>query len=161
MLQVLSNQIRRKSGKRTRTGLSILHLSLDSDSPFRGTSSRFTEGRRRGYKFNTSQCSNNFHKTYETSYRSIKKVRDECHNLCRRHSYFGKNQSATGKSKNTTLFLLQMLGFKINREKSKLKPVQNISFFGFEVNSANMLFKLPEEKVLKIKKKTKRLQTVV
>ena len=31
---MLSNQIRREGGKRTRTGLSILYFSLDSDSPF-------------------------------------------------------------------------------------------------------------------------------
>nr|XP_022306049.1 uncharacterized protein LOC111112656 [Crassostrea virginica] len=44
----------------------------------------------------SSQCPKNFHKTFETSCRSIKKVRDETHNLSRRHSYFGKNQRATG-----------------------------------------------------------------
>ena len=43
----------------------------------------------------SSQCPKNF-KIFETSCRSIKKVRNETHNLSRRHSYFGKNQSATG-----------------------------------------------------------------
>ena len=69
-----------------------------------------------------------------------------------------KTKEQLVQSRNTTLFLLQMLGFKINWEKSKLKPVHNISFLGFEINSATMLFKLPEEKVQKIKNDCKRVR---
>lgn len=61
------------------------------------------------------------------------------------------------QSRNTTLFLLQMLGFMINWKKSMLDAVQVISFLGFEIDSVNMLFKLPEGKVQKIKDECKRI----
>lgn len=59
----------------------------------------------------SSQCSKNFHKTFKTSYRSIKKVMGEAHNLSKRYSYFGKHQSATGTKQKSDPFFLQMLGF--------------------------------------------------
>ena len=46
-----------------------------------------------------------------------------------------------------TVQLLQSLGFTINREKSQLSPSQQIQFLGFQVDSRQMKFFLPEEKV--------------
>ena len=55
------------------------------------------------------------------------------------------------ESRNTTLFLLQNLGFVINWEKSQLIPCQQIEFLGFQINTQTMMFLLPQEKVQKIK----------
>lgn len=46
--------------------------------------------------------------------------------------------------------LLQLLGFKINWDKSVLSPTQRIQFLGFTVNSVEMSMSLPREKVAKI-----------
>lgn len=43
------------------------------------------------------------------------------------------------------------LGFKIHLKKSVLKPVQEIQFLGFMINTVDMKFKLPADKVLNIK----------
>ena len=90
-----------------------------------------------------------FHKTFETSCRSIKKVRDETHNLSRRHSYFGKNQSATGTEQKYHPVSLTDAWFQNKLGEIKVKTRSQYFFLGFEINSSNMLFKLPEEKVQK------------
>lgn len=46
--------------------------------------------------------------------------------------------------------LLERLGFKINHKKSVLIPTQNIQFLGFEINSNQMCFNVPQEKKQKI-----------
>ena len=43
--------------------------------------------------------------------------------------------------------LIPLLGFMINWEKSVLTPCQEIVFLGFLVNSLEMVFRLPEEKL--------------
>ncbi|XP_050958021.1 uncharacterized protein LOC127159160 [Labeo rohita] len=40
---------------------------------------------------------------------------------------------------------LSLLGLQVNCEKSKLSPVQSISFFGMELDSVNMMARLTEE----------------
>ena len=55
------------------------------------------------------------------------------------------------ESRDTTLFLLQNLGFVINWEKSELVPCQKIDFLGFQIDTCAMMFYLPQEKVQKIK----------
>lgn len=63
-------------------------------------------------------------------------------------------QSRTTLREHTALaiYLLQVLGFVINWEKSELNPVQRITYLGFVVNSILMTISLPDEKVLKLKK---------
>ena len=56
------------------------------------------------------------------------------------------------QDRDTTLFLLQNLGFVINWNKSVLDPTQCIEFLGFQVNSQDMMFYLPQHKVLHIRK---------
>ena len=51
------------------------------------------------------------------------------------------------------VFLLENLGFVINKPKSKLMPTQEIKFLGFSINSTAMELKLPDEKIKKIKKR--------
>ena len=42
--------------------------------------------------------------------------------------------------------LLELLGFVVNREKSKLVPTQVIQYLGFMVDSKEMKIRLSEEK---------------
>jgi hypothetical protein len=42
--------------------------------------------------------------------------------------------------------LFQSIGFKVNKEKSQLNPVQNVQFLGFRIDSGNMLLLLPVQK---------------
>ena len=53
-------------------------------------------------------------------------------------------------ARGTLIYLLQNLGFLINRKKSVLEPCQNIQFLGMEVNSIEMTLTLPREKKGKI-----------
>ena len=46
--------------------------------------------------------------------------------------------------------LLQLLGFRINWEKSVLSPCQMITYLGFVINSKQMMLSLPEEKLQNI-----------
>ncbi|CAC5376867.1 unnamed protein product [Mytilus coruscus] len=55
------------------------------------------------------------------------------------------------EARDRTIFLLINLGFVINWEKSKPNPSQQVEFSGFQIDSQEMLFTLPEEKVVKIK----------
>lgn len=52
---------------------------------------------------------------------------------------------------------LQLLGFEVNLEKSKLELTQKIEFLGF-LNSVRMLISFPEEKVVKIKQECHQTQ---
>ena len=47
----------------------------------------------------------------------------------------------------TVVYLLQALGFTLNEKKSMLKPCQVMEFLGVTVNSLDMTFTIPEEKV--------------
>ncbi|CAC5423389.1 unnamed protein product [Mytilus coruscus] len=55
------------------------------------------------------------------------------------------------EARDCTIFLLINLGFVINWEKSKPNPSQQVEFLGFQIDSQEMLFTLPQEKVVKIK----------
>ncbi|CAC5393416.1 unnamed protein product [Mytilus coruscus] len=59
--------------------------------------------------------------------------------------------------RNSTLFLLQKLGFLINWKKSSLNPTQKIEFLGFKINSVEMMFYLSKEKVSHIKTKCREI----
>ena len=50
-------------------------------------------------------------------------------------------------SRDITIFLLQHLGFILNKEKSILNPVQEIEFLGLTVNSVKMALSLPEQRI--------------
>uniref|UniRef100_A0A7M5V2U2 Reverse transcriptase domain-containing protein n=1 Tax=Clytia hemisphaerica TaxID=252671 RepID=A0A7M5V2U2_9CNID len=54
--------------------------------------------------------------------------------------------------RDTTIFLLQSLGFLINVKKSVFEPTQKIEFLGMIIDSIKMTLSLPEEKVVAIKK---------
>ena len=49
------------------------------------------------------------------------------------------------------VFLLENLGFVINRDKSILEPTQEIEFLGFNVNSVNTELSLPSKKIKQIR----------
>jgi hypothetical protein len=59
--------------------------------------------------------------------------------------------------RNTTLWLLQKLGFVINWEKSYLNPSQSMEYLGFVVESLNSQLSLPLGKVDQIKAECQRL----
>ena len=61
------------------------------------------------------------------------------------------------QAKETLIFLLQNLGFVINLKKSQLTTVKEIDFLGLVINSVNMTFALPQEKVLDIQNKCAQL----
>ena len=64
-------------------------------------------------------------------------------------------------SLNTQLCLLQelfqALGLVINREKSQLRPTQEITFLGFQISTKSMSISLPAEKLRKIAQDAKKL----
>ena len=53
-------------------------------------------------------------------------------------------------ARDTVVYLLQNLGFLINKKKSVLEPCQNIQFLGMEINSIEMTLTLAQEKKGKI-----------
>ena len=61
--------------------------------------------------------------------------------------FMGQTMEEILMSRNTTIFLLQHLGFILNMEKSILNPVQKIEFLGLIVNSVKMTLSLPEQKI--------------
>ena len=62
----------------------------------------------------------------------------------------GKSLKEIEMARDTTLFLLQNLGFVINWEKSALTPSKTIEFLGIRINSSNMTFAIPEKKTQSI-----------
>ena len=63
----------------------------------------------------------------------------------------GNTKHANQKNIDTTIKLLENLGFIINFEKSQLEPKQSIKFLGFVFNSGDMSISLPEDKARKVK----------
>ena len=55
------------------------------------------------------------------------------------------------------IYLLENLGFVINKPKSILEPTQSIEFLGFSVNSVQQELSLPAGKVKKIRAETRHL----
>jgi len=53
--------------------------------------------------------------------------------------------------RDSTLYLLQKLGYVINWKTSILNPTQEIEYLGFQINSKDMLFFLPKTKIDQIK----------
>ena len=53
--------------------------------------------------------------------------------------------------------LLERLGFVINKEKSVLKPIQKITFLGFELDSTEMMVNLTSEKKEKFKEVARKI----
>ena len=53
----------------------------------------------------------------------------------------------------TTLWLLEHLGFVVNYDKSQLEPVRQIEYLGFILDTVAMLVQLPPEKVQNIRQK--------
>ena len=58
----------------------------------------------------------------------------------------GQSLKEIQMARDTTLFLLQNLGFLINFEKSVLEPTHTLEYLGIMINSLNMTFSLPEDK---------------
>ena len=54
------------------------------------------------------------------------------------------------QARDTLIFLLQNLGFLVNKNKSVLHPDQILQFLGMEINSKEMSASLPQEKKDKI-----------
>ncbi len=57
-----------------------------------------------------------------------------------------QSREQLGDHKNLVLRHLSQLGLRVNWEKSKLSPVQRISFLGVELDSASMMTRLTEER---------------
>jgi len=55
-------------------------------------------------------------------------------------------------------FLLEALGFIINKEKSVLSPAQELEFLGLVIDSLRLQLKLPSEKMKQIRKEAGQLQ---
>ena len=55
-------------------------------------------------------------------------------------------------AKDTTIFLLQALGFTINWKKSVLTPCKELIYLGVKVNSTTMTLQVPEEKISYLRK---------
>ena len=72
--------------------------------------------------------------------------------LCVSNSY----RSLATKTK-FVISYLESLGFIINFQKSVIIPSQSISYLGFKLCSKTMTVSLPEEKVLKVRKRAKEL----
>ena len=62
------------------------------------------------------------------------------------------SKQVLGEVTQETLLLLQHLGFRINWEKSVLKPCQRITYLGFIVDSLSMTIVLPDEKLQNIRR---------
>ena len=60
------------------------------------------------------------------------------------------SQQEAKQARDTTLFLLQNIGFVINWGKSVLEQTKTIEFLGVQINSTNMTFSIPEPKLNKI-----------
>ena len=64
----------------------------------------------------------------------------------------GHSKEQCQQDSNKILKMLITLGWTINWEKSNLIPTQTIQFLGMKIDSHNMLFKVPREKLKSIKK---------
>lgn len=58
-----------------------------------------------------------------------------------------------------TVELITPLGFLINWKKSELSPTQSLEFLGMGIDSVRFIFRLPTEKVEKLRKRCRRLLT--
>ena len=63
---------------------------------------------------------------------------------------FAKSQQELEMARDAVLFLLQNLGFVINWEKSVLIPTKTMEFLGVTINSEEMTFSIPDQKMQKI-----------
>ena len=63
---------------------------------------------------------------------------------------FAKSQQELEMARDTVLFLLQNLGFVINWGKSVLIPTKTMEFLGVTINSEEMTFSIPDQKMQKI-----------
>ena len=62
----------------------------------------------------------------------------------------GINKKELIQARDTLIFLLQTLGFLVNKNKSVLHPCQILQFLAVEINSKEMSVSLPQEKKHKI-----------
>ena len=63
------------------------------------------------------------------------------------YSYLqGDSYESCLKNVNDAIIMLRSLGFTMYPEKSVLKSTQNLTYFGFIINSKDMTLKLTEEK---------------
>ena len=60
---------------------------------------------------------------------------------------FGRSKEEAIAARDAAILVLTSLGFTINRKKSILSPTQCLTYLGIEVNSREMTFALPEEKI--------------
>jgi hypothetical protein len=60
---------------------------------------------------------------------------------------FGVSMEEITTARDSTIYLLESLGFVINYQKSVLQPTQNIEFLGVVINSVTMTMSLTEEKI--------------
>ena len=61
-------------------------------------------------------------------------------------------------ARDTTVYLLEALGFTINYPKSILEPTHELEFLGVIVNSKSLTFALPQDKILRLKEACQKLK---
>ena len=64
------------------------------------------------------------------------------------------------EARDTTMLVLESLGFTVNTKKSVLIPVQELTYLGILINSVNLTFSLPEEKVTSLLKSCQKISTL-
>ena len=99
--------------------------------------------------FSLGTNSQNLHKIAENIDACTEENKYSGSNILRRYAYNGSNNGRILISRDTVIFLLQLLGFVLNLEKSILNPVQEIAFLGAAINSLKMCLSLLQEKVLR------------
>ena len=68
-----------------------------------------------------------------------------------------KTREETSQHLEVLLFLLEALGYIVNREKSYLDPAQELEFLGLLVDSQSLQLRLPGEKIKQIRREATQL----
>ena len=68
-------------------------------------------------------------------------------------SLIGRNIKEAIIVRDSIIFLLQYLGFLLNRKKSVMEPTQKAELLGLTINSLDMTLSLTAEKLGKVQKK--------
>ena len=96
-------------------------------------------------------------KTYKSTNFSIEKNLYENHNLLRRYAFVGNIKTEIFNSQDTLIYLLQILGFLINIQKSIMNPTSILGFLGVLVNCEDITLSLQTEKARKMQKQCREI----
>ena len=107
--------------------------------------------------FGLSSAPKSNNKTYKSTNFSIEKNLYENHNLLRRYAFVVNIKREIFNSRDTLIYLLQILEFLINIQKSIMNPTSILGFLGVLVNSEDMTLSLQTEKVRKMQKQCREI----